>query len=146
MAFVTAGRHYGCSTIHIIHNVFRKSKLGRDVELQNTNNVSSESQVSSQWGFGLEKFEWYQDATSAPYNHFWIDLSLRTDDGFRYCTNTGSIPSKIISPKQLKLLKILRNDSTKILHSPNVPIVLPQVPKSFPPVRKKLSWFCASAL
>ena len=31
-----AGRHRGLSTIYIKHNLFHQSKLGRDVELQNT--------------------------------------------------------------------------------------------------------------
>ena len=34
-----AGRHRGLSTIYIKHNLFQQSKLGRDVELQNTHNV-----------------------------------------------------------------------------------------------------------
>ena len=35
----TAGRHRGLSTIYIKHNFFHQSKLGRDVELQNTHIV-----------------------------------------------------------------------------------------------------------
>ena len=35
----TAGRHRGLSTIYIKHNLFHQSKLGRDVELQNTHIV-----------------------------------------------------------------------------------------------------------
>ena len=35
----TAGRHHGFSTIYIKHNLFHHSKLGRDVELQNTHIV-----------------------------------------------------------------------------------------------------------
>ena len=35
----TAGRHRGFSTIYIKHNLFYQSKLGRDVELQNTHIV-----------------------------------------------------------------------------------------------------------
>ena len=34
-----AGRHRGLSTIYIKHNLFHQSKLGRDVELQNTHIV-----------------------------------------------------------------------------------------------------------
>ena len=34
-----AGRHRGFSTIYIKHNLFHQSKLGRDVELQNTHIV-----------------------------------------------------------------------------------------------------------
>ena len=39
----TAGRHRGLSTIYIKHNLFHQSKLGRDVELQNTHIVLSKS-------------------------------------------------------------------------------------------------------
>ena len=35
----TSGRHRGFSTIYIKHNLFHQSKLGRDVELQNTHIV-----------------------------------------------------------------------------------------------------------
>ena len=35
----TAGRHRGMKTIYIKHNFFHQSKLGRDVELQNTHLV-----------------------------------------------------------------------------------------------------------
>ena len=35
----TAGRHRGLNTIYIKHNLFHQSKLGRDVELQNTHIV-----------------------------------------------------------------------------------------------------------
>ena len=33
---VTSGRHRGLSTIYIKHNLFHQSKLGRNIELQNT--------------------------------------------------------------------------------------------------------------
>ena len=35
----TTGRHRSLSTIYIKHNLFLQSKLGRDVELQNTHSV-----------------------------------------------------------------------------------------------------------
>ena len=35
----TAGRHRGISTIYIEHNLFHQSKIGRDVELQNTHTL-----------------------------------------------------------------------------------------------------------
>ena len=35
----TAGRHRGLNTIYNKHNLFHQSKLGRDVELQNTHIV-----------------------------------------------------------------------------------------------------------
>ena len=98
----TAGRHRGLSTIYIKHNLFQQSKLGRDVELQNTHIVLFKSPrdvmqittLSTQLGFGSELVDWYRDATSVPLGHLLIDLSPRTDDRLRYCTITGSIPSK----------------------------------------------------
>ena len=39
----TAGRHRGLSTIYIKHNLFHKSKLGRDVELKKTHFVPFKS-------------------------------------------------------------------------------------------------------
>ena len=103
IAFVhtdVAGRHLELSTIYIKHNLFHQSKLGRDVELQNRRIVPfrsprDEMQVSTpttQMGLGPELKDWYRDATSVLYRHLVIDLSPRTDDRQRYCTNTGSIP------------------------------------------------------
>ena len=89
-----AGRHRGLSTIYIEHNLFHQSKLGRDVELQNTHNVLFKSlrdvmqvtTLSTQLGLGSELVDWYRDATSVPFGHLLIDLSPRTDNRLRYCT------------------------------------------------------------
>ena len=96
----TAGKHHGPSTIYIKHNLFHESKLGRDNALQNTHIVLFKSHcdviqvltLSTQLGLGSELVEWYRDATSVPFGHLLIDLSSRTDDRLRYCTNTGSLP------------------------------------------------------
>ena len=42
----TAGRHRRLSTIYIKHNLFRQSKLGRDVVFQNTHIVLFKSPVT----------------------------------------------------------------------------------------------------
>ena len=97
----TAGRHRGLSTIYIKHNLFHQSKLGRDVELRNTHivlfksphNVMQVTTLSTQLGLGSELVDWYRDATFVPFGDLLIDLSPRTDDRLRFCTNTGSIPS-----------------------------------------------------
>ena len=141
----TAGRHRGLSTIYIKHNLFHQSKLGRDVELQNTHivlfksprDVMQVTTLSTQLGLGSELVDWYQDATSVPFGHLLIDLSPRTDDRLRYCTNTGSIPSKFYIPDRLKQSKILDDEHTKSLYSPSVPIIFPQMQKSFPSVLPK---------
>ena len=84
----TAGRHRGLSTIYNKHILFHQSKLGRDVELQNTHivlfkyhiDVMQISTLSEQLGLGSELVDWYRDATSDLYGHLLIDLSPRTDD------------------------------------------------------------------
>ena len=91
----TTGRHRGLSRIYIKHNLFHQSKLGRDVELQNTHivllksprDVMQVTTFSTQLGLRSELVDWYRDATSIPFGHFLIDLSLRTDDRLRYCTD-----------------------------------------------------------
>ena len=87
----TAGRHRGLSTIYIKRNLFHQSKLGRDVELQNTHivlfksprDVMQVTTLGAQLGLGSELVDWYQDATSVPYGQLLIDLSPRTDDRLR---------------------------------------------------------------
>ena len=135
----TAGRHRGLSIIYIKHNLFHKSKLGRDVEFQNSHIVSFKSprdimqvtNLSTQLGLGSELVDWYRDATSVPFGHLLIDLWPRTDDRVRYCTNTGFIPSKFYIPDRLKQSKFLDDEHTSSLHSPSVPIIFPQMQKSF---------------
>ena len=125
----TAGRHRGFSTIYIKHNLFHQSKLGREVELQNTHivlfksprDVHQVATLSVQLGLGSALVDWYRDATSVPFGHFLIDLSPRTDARLRYCTNSGNIPSKFYVPDNLKHLKYLDHEHTKSLYSPGIP-------------------------
>ena len=141
----TAGRHRGLSTIYIKHNLFHQSKLGRDVELQNNHivlfksprDVMQVTTLRTQLGLGSELVDWYRDATSVPFGLLLIDLSPRTDDRLRYCTNTGSTPSKFYIRDRLKQSKVLDDEHTKCLYSPSVPIIFPQTQKSFPSVLPK---------
>ena len=141
----TAGTHRGLSTIYIKHNLFHQSKLGKDVELQNTHIVPFKSprdviQVttfSTQLGLGSELVDWYRDATSVPFGHWLIDLSPRTDDRLRYCTNSGSFPSKFYLPERLKHLTTLDDEHTKSLYSSSVPTAFPQMQKPFTSVLPK---------
>ena len=72
LQIATAGRHRGLNTIYIKHNLFHQSKLGRDVELQNTHivlfksprNVLQINTLSQQLGLGSQLKEWYEDVTS----------------------------------------------------------------------------------
>ena len=141
----TAGRHQGLSTIYIKHNLFHQGKLGRDVELQNTHivlfksprDVMQVTTLSTQLGLGSELSDWYRDATSVPFGQLLIDLSPRTDDRLRYCTNSGSVPSKCYIPERLKHLRTLDNEHTKSLYSPSVTIAFPQMQKSLSSVLPK---------
>ena len=121
--FATAGRHRGLSTIYIKHNLFHQSKLGRDVELQNTyivlfrspRDVTQVTTLGAQLGLGSELVDWYRDATFVPFGHLLIALSPRTDNRIRYCTNSGSVPSKFFIPERLKHLRVLDDERTKSL-------------------------------
>ena len=145
VVIATAGRHRGLSTIYIEHNLFHQSKLGRDVELQNTHivlfnsprDVMQATTLSTQLGLGSELVDWYRDAMSVPFGHLLIDLSPRTDDRLRYCTNTGSIILKFYIQERRKRSNFLDDEQTKSLYSPSVPIIFPQMPKSFPSVLPK---------
>ena len=140
----TTGRHRGLSTIYIKHNLFHQSKVGRDVELQNTHIVLFKSPrdvmqittLSTQLGLGSELVDWYRDATSVPFGHLVIDLSPRTDDRLRYCTS-GPVPSKFYVPERLKHLRILNGEHRKSLYSPSVPIAFPQMQKPLSSVLPK---------
>ena len=45
-------------------------------------------------GLGSQLKGSYQDATSTPCGHLLIDLTPKTVDSLRYCTRSGSVPSK----------------------------------------------------
>ena len=137
VGIATTGRHRGLSIIYIKHNVFHQSKLGRDVELQNTHivlfksprDVMQVTTLGTQLGLGSELVDWYRDATSVLFRHLLIELSPRTDDKLRYRTNSGSVPSKLSIPERLKRSKTLDDEQTKSLYSPSVPIAFPQTQK-----------------
>ena len=118
-----------------VDNLFHQSKLGRDVELQNTHTVLFKSPrdvrqvatLSVQLGLGSALVDWYRGATSLPFGHLLIDLSPRTNDRLHYCTNSGNIPSKFYVPDNLKHSKYL---DTKSLYSPNIPALFPRMQNS----------------
>ena len=93
--------------------------------------------LSTQLGLGSELVDWYRDATSVPFGHLLIDVSPRTDDRLRYCTNSGSVPSKFYIPERLKHLKTLDDEHPKFLYSASVPIAFPQMQKPLSSVLSK---------
>ena len=90
--------------------------------------------LSTQLGLGSELVHLYRDATSVPFGQLLIDLSPRTDDQLRYCSNTGSIPTKNYIPDALKQSTKMDDEHTKSLYYPSVPIIFPQKEKCFPSV------------
>ena len=71
------------------------------MELQNTHILLFKSprgvlqvcRLSIQFGLGLMLVDWYKVAISVPFGHLKNDLSPRTYDRLRYCTNSGKKPS-----------------------------------------------------
>ena len=127
----TAGRRRGFSTIYIKHILFHQSKLGKDDQLQNTHillfklprDVHQVAILNVQLGFGSTLVDWYRYATSVPFGRLLVDLSPRTDDRLRYCTNSGNFPSKFYVPDVLKHLKHLDDEHDKSLYSPSIPTI-----------------------
>ena len=144
MDIATAGRHHRFSTIYNKHILFHQSKLGRDVELQNTRiiifksprDVHQVATLNVLLGLGTAFVDWCGDATSVPFGHLLVDLSPRTDGRLHYCTNSGNIPSNFYVPDNLKHLKSLDDEHTKTLYSPSIPTLFPRMQNS---VSKNLS-------
>ena len=138
VVIATARRHRGLSAICIKHNLSYQSKLGRDVDLQNTQivlfkfpcEVVQVTTLKTQLGLDWELIDWYRDATSVPFGHLLIDLSPRRDDRLFYCTNSGCVPSKFYILDRLKHLRSLDDEHTNSPYSPSVPIAFPQTQKS----------------
>ena len=138
----TTGENRGLRTFYHKHNLFQQSKLGRDVELQDTHivlfksprEVIQVSTLSAQMGLGLKLVDWYRDDTSVSSGHFLFDLSPGTDDRFCYCTNTGSIPFLFYIPDGLKQSKVLDDERKNSLCCPSFPTFVPQMQKSLPSV------------
>ena len=98
------------------------------------------STLSTKLALRSERVDWYRNATSVPFGHLLIDSSPRTDDRLRYCTNSGSVPSKFYLPGRLKHLRTLDDEHTKSLHLPSVPITFPQMQKPLSSVLPKRAY------
>ena len=81
--------------------------------------------------------EWNQDATSTPYGHLLIDLTPKTVDLLRYCTNSGSVLSKFYLPAGTET-KFLDDEHTIRLYTPNISNIFTKTSKTIhPPLSKK---------
>ena len=121
-----AGRHRQMSVIYIKHNLFHKSAIGRDAELQLTHIVLFKSprdvqqigRLGQQLGVDLTK--WYKDATSKPYGHLMIDLHPKTDDRLRYCSESASYPTKFYLEPAKARISLLEHEPTQSLYAQNL--------------------------
>ena len=135
-----AGRHKDLSTVYIKHNLFHQSRLGRDIELQNTHFALFKSPrddlqtntLNQQLGLGSQLKDWYTTATSVPYGHLLIDLTPKTVDSLRYCTNIGSFPSLFFLPQTRQQITFLNDEHTTSLYSDRVPEIFPELQNKFP--------------
>ena len=94
--------------------------------------------LSQPLGLGSQLEVLYQDATSTPYGHLLKDLTPKTVDSLRYCTNNGSIPSKFYLPAGTET-KILDVEHTMRLYTPNISNIFPKTSKTInPQLFKKL--------
>ena len=125
--------------MYIKHNFFHQSRLGRDIELQNTHIVLFKSPrdvlqlntLSQQLGLGSQLKDWYTTATSVPYGHLLIDLTPKTVDSLRYCTNSGSTPSLFFLPQSKQQITFLNDEHITSLYSDRVPKIFPELQNNF---------------
>ena len=85
--------------------------------------------LSQQLGLGSQLKEWYQDATSVPYGHLLIDLTPKTVDSLRCCSNSGSVPTKFYLPAGIET-KFLDDENTIRLYSPSISKIFPRASKT----------------
>ena len=135
----TAGRHKKLNVIYIKHNLFHKSPLGRDIELQNTHIVLFKSprdinqiqRFGQQLGLGKQFSKWYEDATNKPFGHLLIDLTPRTNDKLRFSTNIGQFPTKYYLPPSQARITVVDDDYSKRLYTQGIPNFLAVAAKDF---------------
>ena len=93
--------------------------------------------LSQQLGLVSQLKEWHQDATTTPYDHLLIDFTPKTVGSLRYCTNSGSVPTKFYLPVGTET-KFLDNEHTIRLCTPNISNNFPKTSKTiYPPLSKK---------
>ena len=72
--------------------------------------------LNVQLGLASALVDCHRDAASVPFRQSLYDLSPRTDDRSRYCTNSGNIPSKFHVTDNLNQVKYLDDEHTKFLY------------------------------
>ena len=86
--------------------------------------------LSVQLGLGSVFVDWHRDSSSVPFGYLFLDLSPRTDNRLRYCTKSGFIPSTFYVPDNLKHLKHLDDEHSKLLYPPSIQPLFPRMQSS----------------
>ena len=124
-SIATSGRHKKLNVIYIKHNLFHKSPIGRDVELQNTHivlfksprDVQQITKFGQQLGLGKQLVQWYKQATSKPFGHLMIDLQPRTVEQLRFSTDSSKFPAKFYIPSSQARITSINEEHTKRTYS-----------------------------
>ena len=119
----TAGRHRGLNVLYLKHNLFHKSPLGRDIELQlthivifkNPRDIHQIKILGRQLGLGNELDVWYKTATQKPYGYILIDLCPKTNDSLRYSSDLD--PTIFYLPKHKARTTVLNDAHTLRVYS-----------------------------
>ncbi len=125
LQLATSGRHRNLSIIYIKHNLFQQSKFSRTLDLNNTHIIlfhspRDENQISvlgKQLGDVVFLKECYKRATSKPFGHLLIDLSPRTVDLLRYCSDITDETTFYVPSSKAKQT-ILNDESTTFAYTP----------------------------
>ena len=136
----TAGRHKKLSCIFVKHNLFHKSSIGRDAELQVTHIVLFKSPrdvqqikvLGRQLGLVDQLTKWYQYATDIPFGHLMIDLSPRTPEQLRFCTKSTSFPSTFLLHNSRARVTFIDDTPSKLLYSKALSFLQAEFPENFP--------------
>ena len=121
-----AGRHLGFSTFFINPTCLTKVIWTRcwtpapaNCFLQISCDVMQVSTNIAQQGLGSELVDKYRGATSVPFGFLLTVFPPYTEDRFRFCRNTGSIPSKFYIPTSW-ISQIFWTMNTQNLSTPQV--------------------------
>ena len=135
----TSGRHRNFAVIYVKHNLFHKSPLGRDIELQNTHvvlfksprDVNQITKFGQQLGLGRHFKNWYSDATAKPYGHLFVDLSPNVADELRFGTDCGTFPSKFYLPPSKARTTVISHNESERLYTEGLPVFSSHSSKEF---------------
>ena len=122
----TAGRHRGVHVIFVKHNLYHQSKKSRTIDLNTTHiilfksprDVQQVEVLGKQLNLTVFLKNCYQKATERSFGHLLIDLSPKTSDFLRYCSNIVEPgPSVFYIPAKNAEITKITNEKEKSLYA-----------------------------